>query len=86
MGFLTSYKPFVGFDSCHLKGPFGGVLLTAVALDGKNSIFLLVVAIAECENKETWSWFFHFFQEFFGPFGNHIPLTFMSDRQIPYHF
>ena len=35
----------------------------------------------QCENKETWSWFFHFFEEFFGPFNSHLYLTFMSDRQ-----
>nr|XP_027083419.1 uncharacterized protein LOC113705700 [Coffea arabica] len=74
-------KPFIGFDGCHLKGPFGGVLLTAVALDGNDSIFSIAFAVAECENKETWSWFFHFFEEFFGPFNSHLPLTFMSDRQ-----
>nr|XP_027096036.1 uncharacterized protein LOC113715932 [Coffea arabica] len=55
-GFLTSCRPFVGFDGCHLKGSFGGMLLTAVALDGNNSLFPLAFAIVECENKETWSW------------------------------
>ncbi|KAL3534432.1 hypothetical protein ACH5RR_002893 [Cinchona calisaya] len=80
-GFLAGCRPFVGFDGCYLKGPFGDVLLTAVALDGNNSLFPLAFAIAETENKETWSWFFHFFEEYFGPFGSHVPLTFMSDRQ-----
>ena len=80
-GFLTGCRPFIGFDGCHLKGNFGGVLLTAVALDANNSIFPIAFAVAESENKETWSWFFYFFQEFFGPFHNSVPLTFMSDRQ-----
>nr|XP_027096179.1 uncharacterized protein LOC113716076 [Coffea arabica] len=80
-GFLAGCRPFIGFDGCHLKGAFGGILLTAVALDGNNSLFPLAFAVVECENKEAWSWFFYYFQDFFGPFPNNIPLTFMSDRQ-----
>ncbi|XP_027182476.1 uncharacterized protein LOC113780894 [Coffea eugenioides] len=53
-GFLGSCRSFVGFDGCHLKGSFGGVLLAAVALDGNNSIFSIAFAIVEVENKETW--------------------------------
>nr|XP_027101691.1 uncharacterized protein LOC113722614 [Coffea arabica] len=80
-GFLAGCRPFIGFDGCHLKGAFGGILLTAVALDGNNSLFPLAFAVVEYENKEAWSWFFYYFQEFFGPFPANIPLTFMSDRQ-----
>mgnify|MGYP004712588053 FL=1 len=84
-GFVEGCRPFVGFDGCFLKGAYGGVLLTAVTLDANNSIFPIAFAVAEAENKETWSWFFHYFEEFFGPFtsenGFHGPLTFMSDRQ-----
>nr|XP_027109382.1 uncharacterized protein LOC113729262 [Coffea arabica] len=64
-----------------IEGPFGGVLLTAVTLDANNSIFPIAFVVAEVENKETWSWFFHSFEEFFGPFRENGPLTFMSDRQ-----
>ncbi|KAL3532632.1 hypothetical protein ACH5RR_006153 [Cinchona calisaya] len=80
-GFLKRCKPFIGFDGCHLKGPYSGTLLTVVALDGNNSLFPLAFAMAECENKETWSWFFDFFELHFGPFDNHLPLTCMRDRQ-----
>ncbi|XP_027082479.1 uncharacterized protein [Coffea arabica] len=81
LGFLEGCRPFVGFDGYFLKGPFGGVLLTAVALDANNSIFLIAFAVTECENKDTWRWLFYYFQEFFGPFDNNIPLIFISDRQ-----
>ena len=37
----------MGFDGCFLKGPFGGVLLTAVALDANNSIFPIAFAVIE---------------------------------------
>nr|XP_027103008.1 uncharacterized protein LOC113724288 [Coffea arabica] len=43
--FLAGCRSFVGFDGCHLKGSFGGVLLTAVALDANNSIFPIAFAI-----------------------------------------
>ncbi|XP_071918934.1 uncharacterized protein [Coffea arabica] len=79
--FLEGCSSFVGFDGCFLKGPFGGVLLIAVALDANNSIFPIAFAVIEYENKDTWWWFFYYFQEFFGPFDNNIPLTFMTDRQ-----
>ncbi|XP_027152483.1 uncharacterized protein LOC113752574 [Coffea eugenioides] len=79
--FLEGCRPFVGFDGCFLKGSFGGVLLTAVALDANNIIFPLPFAVAECESKDTWRWFFYYFFEFFGPFDHSKPLTFMSDRQ-----
>ncbi|XP_027127755.2 uncharacterized protein [Coffea arabica] len=80
-GFLVGCRPFVSFDGYHLKGMFGGVLLIAVTLDGNNSILSIVYAVVECENKDSWSWFFLYFHEHFGPFGNDIPLTFISDRQ-----
>ena len=32
-GFVSGYRSFVGFDGYFLKGPYEGVLLTAVALD-----------------------------------------------------
>ncbi|TXG51314.1 hypothetical protein EZV62_023838 [Acer yangbiense] len=37
LGFLVGYRSFIGVDGCHLKGPFGGVLLSAVALDYPSS-------------------------------------------------
>lgn len=30
-GFISGCRPFIGMDGCHLKGPFGGVLLAAIA-------------------------------------------------------
>ncbi|XP_027071688.1 uncharacterized protein [Coffea arabica] len=54
-GFLAGCRPFIRFDGCHLKCAFGGILLTAVALDGNNSLFPLAFAVVKCENKEAWS-------------------------------
>ncbi|KAK3229899.1 hypothetical protein Dsin_001780 [Dipteronia sinensis] len=50
VGFLEDCRPFIGVDKCHLKRPFGGVLLSAVSLDANSGLFPLAVCICE---KET---------------------------------
>ncbi|KAA8541155.1 hypothetical protein F0562_025099 [Nyssa sinensis] len=36
-----------GLDGCHLKGPYDGVLLAAVSLDGNNGLFSIDVRVVE---------------------------------------
>ena len=49
-GFRNGCRPFIGVDGCHLKGPYEGVLLATVSLDGNCGLFPIVVAILEsCE-------------------------------------
>ena len=43
---------------CHLKGPFGGILLFFVSLDANKGMFPIVVAMIEIENKDSWRYFF----------------------------
>lgn len=38
-GFMVCCRPLVGFDGCHLKGPFGGQLLTAVGVDLNDGMY-----------------------------------------------
>ena len=40
VSFLGGCKPFVGLDGCHLKGRFGGQLLSATAKDGNDNIII----------------------------------------------
>ena len=47
IGFKTGYWPFIGVDGCFLKGPYKGVLLTAIALDANNSYFPLAYGVVE---------------------------------------
>ncbi|XP_031111982.1 uncharacterized protein LOC116015956 [Ipomoea triloba] len=57
-GFLRGCRPFFGLDGCHLKGAQkGGQLLTAVGVDGDNSLFPIAFAIVEGELKDSWTWF-----------------------------
>ncbi|KAK9986246.1 hypothetical protein SO802_031197 [Lithocarpus litseifolius] len=55
-GFVAC-RPFIGVDACHLKGHYGGQLMTAVATDPNNQLFPLTFAIVEVEMKDSWAWF-----------------------------
>ena len=47
VGFLGGCRPFIGLDGCHLKGRFGGQLLSVTAKDANDNIFIVVMAIVE---------------------------------------
>ncbi|KAK0597529.1 hypothetical protein LWI29_026215 [Acer saccharum] len=80
LGFLEGCRPFIGLDGCHLKGPCGGILLSAVALDANSGLFPLAVCICEKETKYSWMWFLNHLKMYLQfPSGRH--LCFMSDRQ-----
>ena len=51
-GFMAGCRPFIGIDGCHCKGPFGGVLLAAIRLDGNNGLFLIAVGVVESEGRD----------------------------------
>ncbi|KAK1570739.1 hypothetical protein Q3G72_006431 [Acer saccharum] len=80
LGFLEGCRPFIGVDGCHLKGPFGGVLLSAVALDANSGLFPLAVCICEKENQVSWEWFLNNLKIHL-KYPSSRNLTFMSDRQ-----
>ena len=66
-------------DGCHLKGPYGRVLLAVVSLDGNHGLFPIAVAIVELENGDSWGWFLHLLSSVIGDFSR--PLAVMSDGQ-----
>ncbi|KAG8362936.1 hypothetical protein BUALT_BualtUnG0021500 [Buddleja alternifolia] len=55
--FLTGCRSIIGVDGCHLKGPHGGILLTAVGIDPNNNFFPISYVVVSKENTETWKWF-----------------------------
>ncbi|KAK4390320.1 Membrane-associated progesterone-binding protein 4 [Sesamum angolense] len=57
VGFKYGYIPIIGVDGCHLKGPHGGILLTACGVDPNNSLFPIAYAVVNKESRETWEWF-----------------------------
>ena len=56
-GFFEGCRQFVGVDGCHLKGPYKGVLLTAISIDANFGIYPLATCIVENENTNSWVYF-----------------------------
>ncbi|XP_042515321.1 uncharacterized protein LOC122089686 [Macadamia integrifolia] len=79
--FLDRCRPFIGLDECHLKGRYGGVLLSAISVDGNNGIYPVAFGIVEVENKDSWVFFFHCLESTLRLDYLDIGLTFMSDKQ-----
>ncbi|KAK4385618.1 hypothetical protein Sango_2685800 [Sesamum angolense] len=80
-GFLEGCSPFIGFDGCHMKGPYGGVLLLVVGLDENNGLYPLAFAVMEVECKDSWGFFFQCLETMLGDFTYDKLRTFMTDRQ-----
>ncbi|KAL6567148.1 hypothetical protein OROMI_015552 [Orobanche minor] len=82
--FLAGCAPFIFFDGCHLRGKYGGVLLSAMGTDPDCGIFPVAYAVVETENKESWGFFLKCLEKFIGPFDDGKPWNFMTDRQKVY--
>ena len=80
VGFLGGCRPLVGLDGCHLKGKFGGHILSAIARDGNDNIFPIVLGVVEQENKDSWVWFLQTFADDIGR-PDELNLVFISNRQ-----
>ncbi|KAI3446914.1 hypothetical protein Pfo_003579 [Paulownia fortunei] len=79
-GFLNSCSPFIGFDGCHLKGPWEGVLLATMGLDGNNGLYLIAFVVVDNEYKDSWGFFFQCLDGMLGGFNTDKPCTFMIER------
>ncbi|XP_074373717.1 uncharacterized protein LOC141714074 [Apium graveolens] len=79
-GVMDGCRPLIGLDGCHLKGPFGGILLTAVATDPNDGMYLVAWAQVEAENNDSWSWFLSLLKDDLRVV-NDGGYTFISDRQ-----
>lgn len=66
----------IGIDGCHLKGPYGGILLSAVGRDPNEEYFPIAFAVVEVENKDSWRWFLTLLLE---DLGSHRSYTVTSD-------
>ncbi|KAK3198303.1 hypothetical protein Dsin_021718 [Dipteronia sinensis] len=80
MGFLEGCRPFIGIDGCHLKWPYGGVLLSVVALYANSGLYPLAYCICEGETLLSWSWFLRQLHCFL-KYPEDRPICFMSDMQ-----
>ncbi|XP_043697286.1 uncharacterized protein LOC122648089 [Telopea speciosissima] len=80
-GFINGCRLFIGLDGCHLKGRYGGILLSAISVDGNNGLFPIAYSVVEVENKDSWRWFLYNLEEALGSDNLLVGLTFMSDKQ-----
>ncbi|TXG56738.1 hypothetical protein EZV62_018051 [Acer yangbiense] len=80
MGYLKGCKPFIGLDGCHLKGPYEGILLCAIAINANCGVYPNALGVCELKCRETWTWFLQLLYEHMGQHDNRT-ICFMSDRQ-----
>ena len=80
VGFLGGCRPIIGLDGCHLKGRFGGQILSVTTRDANDNILSVAFAVFEQENKDSWVWFL---QQFSDDIGNpkQLNLVFITDKQ-----
>ncbi|KAL0431190.1 UNVERIFIED_CONTAM: hypothetical protein Sradi_0745000, partial [Sesamum radiatum] len=62
-GFLAGCRQLIGVDDCHLKGPQGEIMLTAVGVDPSNNLYPIAYAVVSSEKRETWKWFLNLLME-----------------------
>lgn len=79
-GFIQGCRPLIGLYGCHLKGPLGGILLTAVATDPNDGMYPLAWAQVEAENHSSWEWFIDLLKQDL-MMENPANYTFICDRQ-----
>ncbi|XP_077215851.1 uncharacterized protein LOC143850494 [Tasmannia lanceolata] len=79
-GFLAGCGPFIDLDVCHLKGPWGGQILSAVGKDANEQMFPIAYAVVEVELKDSWTWFLTTLLNDIGSVESH-GWTFITDRQ-----
>ncbi|XP_016164339.1 uncharacterized protein LOC107606838 [Arachis ipaensis] len=79
-GFKSGCRPLIGLDGCHLKGYFGGHLLSAVTQDANNHFFVIAYAVVDSECTDTWRWFLTLLQEDLGSCTEY-GWNFISDQQ-----
>ncbi|XP_010513344.1 PREDICTED: uncharacterized protein LOC104789323 [Camelina sativa] len=70
-------KRVIVLDGAHLKGKYGGYLLTASSQDANFQVFPIAFAVVDGENDDAWEWFFRVLITVI-PDGE--TLTFVSDR------
>ncbi|XP_074306598.1 uncharacterized protein LOC141641850 [Silene latifolia] len=86
-GLIEGCRSLIGVDGTHLMGNHGGVLLSAITMDGNNEIFPVAVGVVEAENKETWSNFFDILSKCFLKVGEKTgPSYQIGRRELSQHW
>ncbi|CAI9293426.1 unnamed protein product [Lactuca saligna] len=59
-GFAAGKRDYVDLDGSFLKGPYPGIVLTIVGLNGNNCTYPLAYTAVEAENINSWTWFLNY--------------------------
>lgn len=51
--FFKTHIYMISWLPCHLKDPFGGILLCIVSIDGNKGLFPVAYAVVEVECKDS---------------------------------
>ncbi|XP_057249971.1 uncharacterized protein LOC104901068 [Beta vulgaris subsp. vulgaris] len=79
--FAESYALLPRIDGAHLSGYYKGVMLTVVAIDGNNEIFVVAFGVVASESIDSWTYFFRNLRLLFEKEGcQKDDWTFISDR------
>ncbi|KAL5711197.1 hypothetical protein ACHQM5_021682 [Ranunculus cassubicifolius] len=78
-GWVAGCRPVIGLDGCHLKGKYGGCLLSITALDGNNGLYPLAIYICRSEGYHSWFDFLSIMEEKLK--AHPQVLTIISDQQ-----
>lgn len=70
-------------DGTHLRGKYGGCLLTASAQDGNYQVYPVAMAVVDSENDKAWEWFFQKLLQFIP---NEKDVVFVSDRHSSIYY
>lgn len=79
-GFIEGCRPLIGLDGWHLKGPLGGILLTAVSIILNDRMYLVAWAQVEAENNGSWEWFISLLKDYLR-MDNPTAYIFICDKQ-----
>ncbi|KAG7594112.1 Zinc finger SWIM-type [Arabidopsis thaliana x Arabidopsis arenosa] len=74
---LKFMRKVIVIDGAHLRGNYGGCVITARAQDGNFQIFPVAFGIVDSENDRAWEWFLTMLRQILP---NDPTVTFVSDR------
>nr|KAJ0212404.1 hypothetical protein LSAT_V11C400203310 [Lactuca sativa] len=57
MIFRLGKRDFLGLDGAFMKGPYPGMILNTMGLDGNNSTYPMTYGVVEPDNYKSWTWF-----------------------------
>ncbi|KAK4264930.1 hypothetical protein QN277_026045 [Acacia crassicarpa] len=80
VGWRQGCRPLIGVDETFLKGKARGIMLTAMGIDGNDSVYPLALALVEKENAHHWAWFLQWLRHSLD-LGNGETVTLISDMQ-----